>query len=58
MDTTSKMNVGSNKVGPVGQRAATKDNTEFTDLFTRVPSGVRFLVASFRPGFAFLAHPS
>lgn len=54
MDTTSKVNAGSSREGPAERRAATKDNTEFTDLFTRVPPGVRFLVVSFRPGFAFL----
>lgn len=40
------------------ERRATKDNTEFTGLFTRVPPGVRFLVASFHPDLAFLARPS
>lgn len=35
--TTSEVNAGSNgcKEGPVGRRAATKDNTKFTGLFTR-----------------------
>lgn len=61
MDTTSEVNARSNgcKEGPAGRRAATKDNTKFTGLFTRVfAPGVRFLVASFRPGFPFLARPS
>jgi len=60
MDTTSEVNAGSDgrKERPARRRGATKDNTEFTGLFTRVPQRVRFLVASFYPDLAFLARPS
>lgn len=60
VDTASEVNVGSNghREGPAERRAATKDNTEFMVLFTRIPPGVRFLVASFHPGFAFLVRSS
>lgn len=45
--------IGAEKVRQ-DERPSTKDNTEFTGLFMRVPPGVRFLVAPFRLGFAFL----
>lgn len=61
MDTVDGGGYGSGcRKGPAGPTKGLYEgyNTKPRGLFTRVPPGVRFLVASFRPDFAFLVPPS